>query len=223
MTYMYDGIVEVNTQKPRLDSAPRLAIKRVARRLIAEHGLASVTVRQIARMAGQRNMGAVAYYFGTKEALVSEILIDGARRIEARRHQHLDALEGNGGPRTVEEAVEAIVRPSAEFSEQDVEYGEHFNLFLLQLSLSNTELIDRTLEGRWNQAYQRCLAHLRRLTESHSRAEQNRRFVFLGTYVSSLLATREQMLHDRVHSHPTWRSPETLDDIIRTAAAILQA
>ncbi|MGE0621244.1 MAG: TetR family transcriptional regulator [Pseudomonadales bacterium] len=212
-----------NTQKPRVDSLPRLTIKRVARRLIAERGVGNVTVRKIAQAAGQKNMGAVAYYFGTKDALISEILIDGASRIEKRRQKFLKKFEVSGGPHSVGEAVDAIVRPSAEFSDLDEEYGEYFNLFLLQLSLNNSELIDSTLEGHWNTAYQRCLAHLRRLTCNLSRAEQNRRFLFLAAYVSSLLATREQMFHDRSRDHPTWRSPKTLDDIVHTAAAIVLA
>jgi AcrR family transcriptional regulator len=207
----------------QLEPGVRQQLKRVARELIAERGLRNVSVREIALAANQRNLGVVAYYFGTKENLVREILIDGAERIEALRETYLRELESAGGPGSVGEAVAAIVLPSARFSETDELYGSYFNRFLAQLSFSNPELIDDTLEGRWNRGYQRCLTHLRRLLPHLSRAEQGRRFVFLGSYVGALLAQREHMLADGARTHPTWRADATLDDIVRTATALVQA
>ncbi len=215
--------VNNTTVNQDFDSEPRLTLKRVTRRLIAERGPRDVSVREIAKAAAQKNQGVVAYYFGTKDKLISEILIDGARRIEERRQILLKDMEAQGGPNDLVQAIEAIVLPSVEFSEQDEEYGEYFNRFLMQLSFSNTELVDRTLEGQWNAGYQRCLAHLRRLMSIRGVAEQNRRFLFLGVYISSLLAQREAMMADRAHEHPTWRSDATLRDIIQTAAALLEA
>ena len=204
-------------------SDPRLRIKRIARRLFAERGLREVTIRDIATAAGQKNVGAVGYYFGSKENLVREILVDGAKLIEARRNAHLDRLEADGGPNTVREAVEALVMPSAEFTDEDGEDGEYFNRFLLLLSLSDDDLITKTLEGRWNTGYQRCLKHLRRLMPDMPLAAKNRRFVFVGSYLSSLLALREMMLADETQAHPTWRSPAMMKDIVQTTTAILEA
>lgn len=202
---------------------PRIAIKRIARRLFAERGLRDVTLREIAAAAGQRNLGVVSYYFGTKENLVVEILIDGAKKIEALRQAHLDRLNAAGGPSNVLQVIEALVLPSAQFADEDDQDGAYFNRFLLQLSLGSEGLIDRTLEGRWNDGYQRCLRYLRRLMPNLSPTEKNRRFVFLGSYVGALLALRESMLADQSRAHPMWRSETTLEDIVRTAAAVLEA
>jgi len=212
-----------SVSQERADAPLVHELKRVARLLIAERGVRNVTVREIAAAAGQRNLGIVAYYFGTKDRLIREILIEGAARIEARRGEHLVTLEGGGGPMTVREAVGAIVLPAAAFSDEDRLHGAGFNRFLLQLSLSDSRLIDETLAGTGNQNYQRCLAHLRRLTPHLSNAQQNRRFLFLGSYVSGLLAAREAILADSAADHPTWRSAETLQDIVATAAAMLEA
>jgi hypothetical protein len=54
-------------------------------------------------------------------------------------------------------------------------------------------------------------------------AERNRRFVFLGAYLGTILAVREAMLADSTRSHPIWRSDTTLQDVIETATAILTA
>lgn len=222
---MYQGEV-TDSQSPmpeRADAPLSVELKRVARLLIAERGVRSVTVREIATAARQRNLGIVAYYFGTKDKLIREILIDGAERIEARRGEYLAALEAKRGPKNVREAVAAIVLPAAAFSDEDRLYGSGFNRFLLQLSLSDSRLIDETLAGRGNQNYQRCLSHLRKLLPHLTRTQQNRRFVFLGSYVSGLLAARETVLADAGGAHPTWRSPETLAEIVATASAALEA
>ena len=103
---------------PAEEGETRRTLKRAARDLFAEHGVASVSVRDIAQAAAQKNQGAVAYYFGTKDNLIAEILIDGARRIEARRRVFLQQLEKSGGPHTIEDVVTAIVMPSAQFSQK---------------------------------------------------------------------------------------------------------
>ena len=214
--------VTADRAAPEPDLVPRDRIKAAARRLFAERGFHDVTVREIAQAVGQRNLGAVSYYFGTKDQLAAEILLDGAQAIERKRNVFLDDLEARGGPTSIEEVVEAIVLPSARFSEEEAGGGD-FNRFLMLLSLNNAAMIDETLGGDHNSGYQRCLKHLRRLMPEMPLSAKNRRFVFLGAYVSSLLAIREERLADVSRSHSTWRSESTLGDIVATAAAILSA
>ena len=59
------------TVRPQSDSADK--IKRIARQLFAERGVDGVTVRDIAEASGQKNHAAVAYYFGSKDALLVSI------------------------------------------------------------------------------------------------------------------------------------------------------
>jgi AcrR family transcriptional regulator len=200
----------------------RRLLKRAARELFAERGIHGVSLREIAHAARQKNQGAVSYYFGTKDGLIAEILIDGAQRIEARRRVFIDALEAQGGPHSIEDAVAAIVMPSARFSEEDVDYGSFFSRFLIQLSQSDQGFADSTLRDRWSKGYQKCLKHLRRLMEAETASVQNRRFVFLGIYVSSLLAQREVMMADKSRAHAMWRSDDMLTDIVATTSAMLR-
>lgn len=207
---------------PASDGETRRALKRVARRLFAERGTREVTVREIVREAGQRNQGAIAYHFGSKEALIVELLTDGAEKVEERRRVFLAEMEARGGPATVRDAVAAIILPSAAFSDEDEENGAYFNRFLLQVAGTGSTFVDRALAGRWSEGYQRCLAHLRRLLPDHPPRVLNRRFLFLGGYASMLLAQREAKLTDGGR-HPTWQARDTLEDIVRTAAAIVEA
>src|ERR1700742_5014019 len=90
----------------------RELIKLAARRLFAARGVHGVTTRQIVEATGQRNGGSLHYYFRTKEALVRELIIDGARLIDGRRKAALAALEAEGGLRNLREVLEVLVWPA---------------------------------------------------------------------------------------------------------------
>ncbi|WP_439621368.1 TetR/AcrR family transcriptional regulator [Hyphomonas sp.] len=212
---------ESSLESVQLD--PKTQVKMTARRLIAERGVRNVSVREIAIETGQKNLGVVAYYFGTKDKLIAEILVDGAKRIESRRQDFLEILGADGGIMSVNDAVAAIVRPSVEFADADPVYGKYFNRFLFRVSLGMGGFVDDTLKGRWNTGYQKCLTSLRTLLPHLTRAEQNRRFVFLGAYLSQLLAERETHPEDASKDRPTWRSDDALSDIIVTGAALVSA
>ena len=215
----------MNASEPEaaVEDDARSRLKHAARRLFAERGFRNVTVREIAAAAGQKNHGAVGYYFSSKEALAREILVDGAIVIETHRNALLDEMEASGAAPTVRDLVAAIVVPSAQLISDDGGQAQFFNRFLSDIGASQPTMILEALGGRWNAGYQRCLTLLRPLMPGLSLAEKNRRFVFLGTYVGAMLALREAMLADTSRGHPIWEARSTLDDIIETAAAILLA
>ena len=100
----------------RLSSkVPSLSVERLkgeAQRLFANRGIDGVTVRDIAKAAGQKNPAAVGYHFGSKEALIRELIVDGAKVIDARRNAQLDALEADGGPTRISQIVDILIYPS---------------------------------------------------------------------------------------------------------------
>lgn len=200
---------------------PRDQVKRAALRLFARHGVDGVTVRQIAEACGQKNHAAVGYYFGSKEALIRELVADGAEVIDIRRNALLDRLEAGGKRLKVADIVAALVYPSLGLAADGEE--EAYIRFIQMLMLNQRDLFMAALEGRWNSGYLRCLDHLRRLLPKLGPTMQNQRFVFIGAYLASALALREAALADRSRPHRLWQAPETLADIIRTMTAILEA
>jgi AcrR family transcriptional regulator len=89
----------------------RDAIMTAAERLYAEHGLVAVSNRQISEAAGQGNVAAVGYHFGTKAELVRAIMRRHAEAVERIRERMLDEI--GDGP-DVRDWVACMVMPGIE-------------------------------------------------------------------------------------------------------------
>ncbi len=203
-----------------LPSGPSTQLKAVALKLFAEHGVDGVTVRQIAQAAGQKNHAALTYHFGSKEALVRELIVDGARAIDARRNAALDAAVLAGGPSTVCEVMEILVETSID--PDPPKWGECYNRFVVGLQLSDRALFMDALAGQWNSGYQRCLEIVRTLVDDVPANALNQRLVFMGGALGGILAGRETELADQSRLHPMWSHPDTLHQVAKALAAIIQ-
>jgi AcrR family transcriptional regulator len=205
------------SNQPR--SAAAEAMKAVALRLFAQSGINAVTVRQIAEAAGQKNHAAVTYYFGSKDALIRELIVDGAARIDAARNAWLDDAEADGGPHSVEQVMSGLVRTSLD--NDPPAGGECYNRFLVGVQLVNRSLFEDAVKGRWNRGYQRCLDHCRRLLPAIAPRTMNQRLLFMGSAIGAILAARETELADQSRHHPMWSADATLDHIAQTLAAMI--
>ena len=81
-----------------------------AERLFAERGVDAVSMREISREAGSKNVVAGQYWFGDRDGLVKALLDKHNPEIESRRHALLDAYEA-GGTGDVALLAAALVRP----------------------------------------------------------------------------------------------------------------
>jgi AcrR family transcriptional regulator len=89
------------TERPRQSPDAMLAASArqmldAAERLFAERGIDNVSLREIGAAAGQRNLSAAQYHFGSREALVGLLIARRVWRINERRHARFDALEAAG-------------------------------------------------------------------------------------------------------------------------------
>jgi AcrR family transcriptional regulator len=92
-------------------SATREQILTAAERLFAEHGVVTVSNRQVSEAAGQGNNAAVGYHFGTKTDLVRAIVRKHVEPIERLRMRMVADVAGSSD---VRDWVACLVRPAAE-------------------------------------------------------------------------------------------------------------
>jgi TetR/AcrR family transcriptional regulator, regulator of cefoperazone and chloramphenicol sensitivity len=93
---------------PRDATATRALLLREAERLFARRGLYQVTVREIVEAAGQRNVSALNYHFGSREGVLDAILDRHGEVTDAARGEQLRVVGRDASSR---ELVDALVVP----------------------------------------------------------------------------------------------------------------
>ncbi len=106
---------------PRREAA-RVALIECAEALVAERGVRGVSVRDITLASGSSNNGAVAYYFGTKAALIEAIYRHRLPSIEIRRAELLGVADRSGTCNEVVTLLRVLFQPLAE---QTNDQGRH--------------------------------------------------------------------------------------------------
>ncbi|MDV8005587.1 TetR family transcriptional regulator [Rhodococcus sp. IEGM 1318] len=92
----------------------RAAMIDAAERLVAERGLAALTLRDVQTEAGQANKSAAQYHFGSREGLLAAVVESRMRPAAERRREFLDMIDLDPNPPTMRVLVEALVLPLAE-------------------------------------------------------------------------------------------------------------
>jgi AcrR family transcriptional regulator len=90
---------------PRFDT--RLALMRAAEQLFAQQGVDRVSLREIAIAAGQRNVSAATYHFGSKRELIEAIL----ERHTLPIQDGWDPVLANGQPPSLQQLIQLLVKP----------------------------------------------------------------------------------------------------------------
>lgn len=201
----------------------RNELKRAARRLFAERGIAAVGMREVVEAAGQRNAAAVHYYFGSKDDLLKELLIDGADMIDAGRRRLFDEGEAAAGPEgamTLRQIVRAMVLPNIELAGETGEHETYFR-FIVNVQNERRKLFRETVPEH-SEGYGRYIAHVHRVLAGVPTADINQRLLFAGLSLQTLLAAREAAL-DRSDTgdHHFWSRPEALAGMLDAVESIL--
>lgn len=90
----------------------RHALITAAEKLIALHGVAAVSSRQISKAAGQRNNYAVGHHFGSKDDLIRAVLTAHNTPIDHLRRKALNSI---GPDPRVRDWVRCLVAPEIEY------------------------------------------------------------------------------------------------------------
>lgn len=198
----------------------RNRLKAVAQRLFALHGVDAVSVKDIVEAAGQRNKASLQYYFGTKEALVGELLVDGARQVDTVRQAMLDEIAAAGGPRELRQVVEAIIKPVDELVESSG--NSTYVRFLSNMQLTHRPMVRAHIDERWNTGYRRCIDHFHTLLGHIPPALLEQRISMVAIYATAVFAAKEAALEEKQAASRFWTPAFTLDHIIDTYQALLE-
>lgn len=109
----------------------REAMIAAAERLIAERGLAALTLKAVQIEANQSNKSAAQYHFGSRDGLLTAVLDARMAPVNRRRQEILDSWVERGVTPTNREAVEAMVGPLA--AEAVGPPGSYYARFLVQV------------------------------------------------------------------------------------------
>lgn len=198
----------------------RNELKRAARRLFAERGIAAVGMREIVEAAGQRNAAAVHYYFGSKDDLLRELVVEGADLIDEQRMRMLDEAEG-AGEMCLRTVVRALVVPNADMGGENGESETYFR-FMTSMQSERRQMFDQWAGGEHSAGYVRCLSHFHRLLDHLPHALVNQRLLFAGLSLRTLLAAREAARDAGASGeHPYWGEPVALEGMIDAVESIL--
>jgi len=95
---------------PRDATATKAVLLREAERLFARRGLYQVTVREILQAAGQRNVSAINYHFGSRDGVLNAILVRHGDPTDIARGEFLAQCGRDASSR---ELIAALVLPYA--------------------------------------------------------------------------------------------------------------
>lgn len=203
----------------RTEASTRESLKAAARALFTEHGVDAVSVRDIVTAAGQRNGAAIHYHFGGIDRLLTELVVDGARPLDERRVQLLDALEGSGKPVSVRDMVEVLVEPIVGGGPDERSYVRF--LSMVQFGHRRTLFLE-ALDGRWNTGWQRALKHLKQLLPEVPAGILKQRMLYLELFIGSFVAQREFAASTTSSFDRPWRTAYALDNLVDSLCAMLE-
>ena len=194
-------------------------IKVAARKLFAEHGLEAVTVRQIVAEAGAKNGGSLNYYFKSKDSLIVELINDLFNDLSRVWLEKLSELDRKGGPTSVRDIVDIIVRgPDADaFSDP----SPTANRFLAGVLFMRRKELADFLDQMNFHVFRHLLQQIAKLHPDISEPVMRQRLIFFAWYVVSVQATLETWRASRKRSE-VWAQPDPLIHLVDTATALLE-
>jgi len=104
--------VHTNKEKLMKNNDTKTKILDVAEKLFAEFGIHATSIRQIVKEAGV-NVASLHYHFGSKEAVIHQIITRRLQPINELKVKRLDQLEAEsrGKPPELEDVLRAFIEP----------------------------------------------------------------------------------------------------------------
>ena len=152
----------------------------VAERMFGERGFAATSLREITAEAGV-NVASVNYHFGSKEALLTEVLERRLKPINERRLQLLDEAEAEAGnePPQLEAVIRAFLTPPFHMQRVWGEQGRGFLRLVGRIHAETNEEFRATFVKQFDVVFQRFTTALGRALPQLEEADLSWRMLFM--------------------------------------------
>lgn len=203
---------------PENDTREKLVT--AAERLFAEHGANNVSLREINRAAGQKNVAALHYHFGSRRALTVAIFERRMTGINQRRLAILKSIADSGSSDDIRSVVEAMVVPLAE-QLADPARGGHYVRFLAQAVADTDVDIGDLIRGRFDHGFAETRRLLRNILTDWPQPVVEQRIEQAGRQMVYALADKERLMaKDDRHAADLWLF---IDNFIDSTTGMLMA
>ncbi|HKA04263.1 MAG TPA: TetR family transcriptional regulator [Acidimicrobiales bacterium] len=174
---------------PRDATDTRERLLREARRLFATRGVLQTTSREIVEAAGQRNVSALTYHFGSREGVLRAILVGFDEVLDAERGELLARI---GTDASTRDLVAALLVPYARpLATAD---GREYLRIVAQLTERFPEWREPTLTGPY---LRRILGILERRPSELRPAIRRERVVSAITLMTAAMAERARLVSEQ--------------------------
>lgn len=178
------------------DSGTRERLLLKAAELFAQRGFESVSMRDLTQ-AAEVNLAAVNYHFGSKEALIAEVVIRTMQPMNDERLRLLDEAEAaaHPGPAPVEQVADAFLRPIVLMVRETPLSEMLFFKLMGRCLVDRTHLVPAAAMPHFERMALRFAKALRRANPALSHAEACWRLNFTAGALISTLAHAEIAMH----------------------------
>ncbi|WP_246660509.1 TetR/AcrR family transcriptional regulator [Nitratireductor sp. XY-223] len=177
---------QAHAMQPGRQKDSRKAILDAAERAFADFGFGGASIRAIARDAGV-NQAMIHYYYQNKDLLFSAVVERRAGEINDRRNKALDALFDNAVP-TLEELVEALLRPTIELGHDVERGGDAYARLIVYFNNSADERSQRVAEQNYDPIARRSIDAIMKVLPQLGRADAVRGYLFAISVALSVMA-----------------------------------
>jgi AcrR family transcriptional regulator len=140
----------------------RQLILKAAEELFAEHGVDAVSLRNIHAAAGV-SAGVLHYHFGSREVLVSELIVRHMEQLVSAREQLLDQLDPEQA--NVRDLMRIMVEPLAELALEGGEEGRRYVRLIARLYADRSPILEEVsrrylhVSARYPKLLRKALPH----------------------------------------------------------------